>query len=236
MKVCICGGGNLGHVVAGFLAAKSDCEVSVLTRRPECWQQQLSITTPDGDTLHGNIQRITASAEEVVKEADMVLLCLPGFLIKEMLQTIKPFLQPGVAVGSVVSRKSRRYTTKSNDDSSEEHYRRTVRTLEMNAPHGATLLKISGKYTNEYEQEELFTWIWFAVKAVELQWACVQLPQLISTVHEQGQVVIPSCIHPVCTACGKTGRREWFIPRRHCFMKNGRMRLRNCSSQWIRSL
>ena len=81
MKVCICGGGNLGHVVAGFLAAKSDCEVSVLTRRPECWQQQLSITTPDGDTLHGNIQRITASAEEVVKEADMVLLCLPGFLI-----------------------------------------------------------------------------------------------------------------------------------------------------------
>ena len=103
MKVCICGGGNLGHVVAGFLAAKSDCEVSVLTRRPECWQQQLSITTPDGDTLHGNIQRITASAEEVVKEADMVLLCLPGFLIKEMLQTIKPFLQPGVAVGSVVS-------------------------------------------------------------------------------------------------------------------------------------
>lgn len=103
MKVCICGGGNLGHVVAGFLAAKSDCEVSVLTRRPECWQQQLSITTPDGDTLHGNIQQITASAEEVVKEADLVLLCLPGFLIKEMLQTIKPFLQPGVAVGSVVS-------------------------------------------------------------------------------------------------------------------------------------
>ena len=94
-------------------------------------------------------------------------------------------------VGSVASRKSRRYTTKSNDDSSEEHYRRTVRTLEMNAPHGATLLKISGKYTNEYEQEELFTWIWFAVKAVELQWACVQLPQLISTVHEQGQVVMP---------------------------------------------
>ena len=94
-------------------------------------------------------------------------------------------------VGSVVSRKSRRYTTKSNDDSSEEHYRRTVRTLEMNAPHGATLLKISGKYANEYDQEELFTWIWFAVKALELQWACVQLPQLISTVHEQGQVVMP---------------------------------------------
>ena len=34
-KVCICGGGNLGHVVTGFLAANGDCEVSLLTRHPD---------------------------------------------------------------------------------------------------------------------------------------------------------------------------------------------------------
>ena len=58
-KVCICGGGNLGHVVTGFLAAHGDCEVSLLTRHPEPWQQSLEITTPEGSVLKGTIQQIT---------------------------------------------------------------------------------------------------------------------------------------------------------------------------------
>ena len=95
-------------------------------------------------------------------------------------------------VGSVVSKKTRRYTSKSKgDDSSIDRYQRTTRTLEINATHGATLLKISGKYSNEHEQEELFTWIWFAVKAVEKQWASVRLPQLESRMHDEGQVTMP---------------------------------------------
>lgn len=96
-------------------------------------------------------------------------------------------------VDNVVSKKTRRYTSssKNNDDMREDRYQRTIRTLEMNAPHGATLLRLTGKYSNEHDQEELFTWIWFAVKAVELQWACVQLPQLIHRVHEEGQLVMP---------------------------------------------
>ena len=52
-KVCICGGGNLGHVVTGFLAANGDCDVSLLTRHPERWQHQLEITTPDGEVMKG---------------------------------------------------------------------------------------------------------------------------------------------------------------------------------------
>lgn len=37
MKICICGGGNLGHVVSGYLGAKSDVNVGILTRHPERW-------------------------------------------------------------------------------------------------------------------------------------------------------------------------------------------------------
>ena len=48
-RVCICGGGNLGHVVTGFLAIHGDCEVSLLTRQPERWQRQLAIRMPDGE-------------------------------------------------------------------------------------------------------------------------------------------------------------------------------------------
>ena len=102
-KVCICGGGNLGHVVTGFLAAHGDCEVSLLTRHPERWQQSLAITTPEGSVLQGTIHQITSDPAEVVPQADIVLLCLPGFSIREVLQQIAPVLTPGTAVGSIVS-------------------------------------------------------------------------------------------------------------------------------------
>ena len=101
-KVCICGGGNLGHVVAGFLAAHGDCEVSLLTRHPKRWQQQLEITTPDGEILKGQIKAISSNPTDVVSQADIVLLCLPGFSIREVLQQIAPALAQGTAVGSIV--------------------------------------------------------------------------------------------------------------------------------------
>lgn len=102
-RVCICGGGNLGHVVAGFLAAHGDCEVSLLTRHPERWQQQLAIRTPDGTVLEGHLKTISAEPLEVVAHADIVLLCLPGFSIREVLLQIAPALKPGTPVGSIVS-------------------------------------------------------------------------------------------------------------------------------------
>ena len=101
-QVCICGGGNLGHVVAGFLAAHGDCEVSLLTRHPERWQQQLEISTPDGEVLKGCIKAISSNPAEVVSHADIVLLCLPGFSISDVLKQIAPALTQGPAVGSIV--------------------------------------------------------------------------------------------------------------------------------------
>jgi hypothetical protein len=100
-RVCICGGGNLGHVVAGFLAAHGT-EVSLLTRHPQRWQQQLHITTPDGEDLVGTLLHISNQPELVIPQADIVLLCLPGFSIREELLRIRPFLQPRTAVGSIV--------------------------------------------------------------------------------------------------------------------------------------
>lgn len=103
MKICICGGGNLGHVVAGFLAARKDCMVSLLTRRPAQWQQQLTVSTPDGQQLTGRLDRISCEPAEVIADADLVLLCLPGYSIREVLLQIQPFLRVHTPVGSVVS-------------------------------------------------------------------------------------------------------------------------------------
>ena len=100
--VCICGGGNLGHVVAGFLSAHGDCEVTLLTRHPERWQKQLEITTPEGGLLKGQIKNFSSDPNKVVSHADIVLLCLPGFSIRDVLRQIAPALTAGTAVGSIV--------------------------------------------------------------------------------------------------------------------------------------
>lgn len=103
MKICICGGGNLGHVTAGFIAAAGNDEVRILTRRPAQWGKTLLIDTPDRGTLEGRLARVSADAAEVVADADIVLLCLPGFSIESTLSEICPHLSASTIVGSIVS-------------------------------------------------------------------------------------------------------------------------------------
>ena len=100
-RICICGGGALGHVIAGVLASFSDCEVSMFTRRPNDWHQTLSIAMPDGKQLQGKLSKISANPSEVISEADIILLCLPGFAIRETLKAIQPYVTTQY-VGSVV--------------------------------------------------------------------------------------------------------------------------------------
>ena len=101
MKICICGGGNLGHVCAGFLANRGH-QVSILTTKPERWNSELEIVAPDGIFI-GKISQISSKPEEVIPQAEMVLVCLPGFAIHEELEEIKPHLSQGMIMGTVVS-------------------------------------------------------------------------------------------------------------------------------------
>ena len=101
MNICICGGGNLGHVCAGFLANRGH-QVSILTTKPERWSSELEIVAPDG-TFTGKLAYITSKPGKVIPQAEMVLICLPGFAIHEELEKIKPFLTIGSIVGTVVS-------------------------------------------------------------------------------------------------------------------------------------
>lgn len=103
MKICICGGGNLGHVVAGFVAAQKKYDVCILTQRPEQWSQELTIEAPEGKTFIGRLNGIFSDARQAVSDADIILLCLPGYAIRSTLLQIKDYLRPDAAVGSVVS-------------------------------------------------------------------------------------------------------------------------------------
>lgn len=101
--ITICGGGSLGHVVAGWLSARNHAIVNILTGRPEKWQSDIVVDTPDELILNGKISKISNRAEDIIPESDVVLLCLPGYMIAKQLEAIKPFLKPSTYVGSVFS-------------------------------------------------------------------------------------------------------------------------------------
>lgn len=101
--VTICGGGALGHVVAGWLSARNHAVVNILTGRADKWQKKIVVDTPDKQILNGSIAKISNRAEDVIPESDIVLLCLPGYMIAKQLEVIKPFLKPFAYVGSVFS-------------------------------------------------------------------------------------------------------------------------------------
>ena len=103
MKICICGGGNLGHVVAGFVAAQGQHEVCILTRHPERWCQDILIDAPNETIYSGHLNGIFSDAKSAVSDAQIIILCLPGYAIRETLLQIKDYLMPTTAVGSVVS-------------------------------------------------------------------------------------------------------------------------------------
>lgn len=102
MKICICGGGSLGHVCAGVMASQEDVELNILSGHPDRWQKTITVTDLDGKQFVAKINRISSKPEEVVTGQDIILLCLPGYLIENTLCDIKPFAGKA-AVGTVVS-------------------------------------------------------------------------------------------------------------------------------------
>ena len=106
LNICICGGGNLGHVMAGYLASQGRHRVNVLTGHPDKWSDSLKINVknPSGsEALNGKLNLVTSKAEQVIPDADMVFICLPGPHIKSMLEQIKPYLNKKTIVGTIVS-------------------------------------------------------------------------------------------------------------------------------------
>ena len=101
MKITICGGGNLGHVCAGFLANRGH-KVSILTTKPQLWGKSLEIVAPDGNFV-GQLASVSSDPNEVIPQAEIVLVCLPGFAIHDELEEIKPHLSKETIVGTVVS-------------------------------------------------------------------------------------------------------------------------------------
>lgn len=102
MNITICGGGNLGHTCAGMLSLCEGVNVNVLTNRPSLWANQLTIELPSHAMVRGKLGRVTSSPAETIPDSELVLLCLPAYLVEGELKKILPWLGRDTIVGSVV--------------------------------------------------------------------------------------------------------------------------------------
>ncbi len=102
MTITICGGGSLGHTCAGMFSRLPNVAVNMLTNHPGDWNCDFIVNTPDGDKLQAHLKQISDSAELLIPNSDIVLLCLPAFLVEQTLLKIKPYLAEETKVGSVV--------------------------------------------------------------------------------------------------------------------------------------
>ena len=100
-RLCICGGGSLGHVCAGVLSSQEDVQVNIFTQHPERWSNQIQVKDENGRIFKGLLNVVSSNPEEAVKDCDIVLLCLPGYAIETTLKSIKPYVSKCV-VGSIV--------------------------------------------------------------------------------------------------------------------------------------
>lgn len=102
MRICICGGGGLGHTCAGVLSNREGVVVDMLTNRPEKWNNEFVVNKPEGEKLIGKLDVITANPQDVIPNADLVFFCLPAFLVEKEVLKIKPYLSKDTILGAVV--------------------------------------------------------------------------------------------------------------------------------------
>ena len=99
IKVCICGGGSQGHISAGVIGSNPKYSVSILTRRPELWSENFETVDLAGKKYIAKLD-IISSNPAILKDNDIVLVCVPGYAIYDELNFIKEYVKDKI-IGSV---------------------------------------------------------------------------------------------------------------------------------------
>jgi len=100
LNVCIVGAGNLCHVLAGQLGARSDVIVTIYSRKAASIQaaattgitvKQQARTKEEKDTfITGRVARVSDRAQDVIPDADFIIMTTPSHARKAMTELIVP--------------------------------------------------------------------------------------------------------------------------------------------------
>jgi len=102
LNVCIVGAGNLCHVLAGQLGARSDVEVSIYSRKASAIQSAatkgitVKVQAKSADQkdtfITGRVARVSDKAQDVIPNADFIIMTTPSHARKAMSELIIPHI------------------------------------------------------------------------------------------------------------------------------------------------
>lgn len=98
--ICICGGGGQCHALAPLFSSKG-YTVNILTSKPDIWSKEFNYRLPDGSESKAKLNEISNKPEVVIPKADVVIITVPGFAIREEIENIKPYLKKSTFVGGI---------------------------------------------------------------------------------------------------------------------------------------
>jgi glycerol-3-phosphate dehydrogenase len=96
ITVTVVGGGNSAHILIPFLSTAGH-KVNLLTRRPNDWDDTITCEETDMNnnvtkTFRGNLAKKSENPEDVIPDADAIILCMPVHTQREVLSRIGPHI------------------------------------------------------------------------------------------------------------------------------------------------
>lgn len=115
-NICICGGGNISHALAGILSNKGH-NINILTRQPDKWNKKITTfinVLNNNSTFESNLQKISSNPSIVIKDVDIIIIACPLMAYDDILNKIKDYLTPNMILISIPGRLFMNYINKHN--------------------------------------------------------------------------------------------------------------------------
>ncbi len=98
MNITIIGGGNIGTQFAVHCAAKGHI-VKILTTKPEKFSKKLAIVDKFKNIiLQSEIAEATSNVENAIKNANLLFVTVPAFMVDNVVKDIKDFVKKGTYI------------------------------------------------------------------------------------------------------------------------------------------
>lgn len=90
MRICVVGGGNLGHYIVAKLG--NDNEVSVYTSRPEAWGSCIEARDISGKVFAGRVYKVSSNPQEVLQDAELIFVTWPTHILSHKVDELEPYV------------------------------------------------------------------------------------------------------------------------------------------------
>jgi len=92
MKIAVLGSGNIGTLISAQMTLKGH-EIRLYSRKPHLFEPQIIYEDADFDTKQAvELYMVTSNLKEVVSGADLVIVTVPSFAIKELMEKVFPLI------------------------------------------------------------------------------------------------------------------------------------------------